>query len=95
MNVSFEWDADKDKVNVKKHGISFEEACSVFYDQNAVEFYDTGHSDMEDRFIMLGLSEKLRILLISYTVRKTRSTVTIRMISARKATKRESNHYKV
>ncbi len=95
MNVSFEWDAEKAKANLKKHDISFEEACSVFCDQNAVEYYDTEHSNTEDRFLMLGLSEKLRILLISYTVRKTRSTVTIRMISARKATKRESNHYKV
>jgi len=94
MNVSFEWDAEKAKVNLKKHDISFEEACSVFCDQNAVEYYDTAHSIKEDRFLMLGLSENIRILLISYTVRKAKSDITIRIISARKATKKESKHYK-
>jgi len=94
MKVTFNWDPAKSKTNYLKHGVAFQEACSVFYDQNAIEYFDTEHSSMEDRFLMLGLSEKFRVLLLSYTVRKVKSAIIIRIISARKATKKETDYYK-
>ena len=57
--LRFEWDKRKEKANVKKHGISFDEARTVFYDENAIQFFDPDHSDDEDRFILLGISFKL------------------------------------
>jgi len=87
----FEWDPTKDKNNQKKHGISFEEAKSVFFDENALEFYDFDHSHEEERFLMLGLSSKLRVLLICHCHKEGREI--IRIISARKATKNEQNEY--
>lgn len=90
--IKFEWDTIKAASNQKKHGISFEEARSVFYDEFAVQFYDEEHSGAEDRFLMLGLSSESRILLICHCERD--SGCTIRIISARKATKTERLHYK-
>ncbi|MBN2130049.1 MAG: BrnT family toxin [Sedimentisphaerales bacterium] len=88
---SFSWDQKKAQQNVRKHKVSFEEAVSVFFDENATEFFDADHSGDEDRFLMLGLSFRLRLLVLSYTVHdKTRQ---IRLISARKATKNESKAY--
>ncbi len=72
--------------------MSFEEAQSFFYDENAKEFFDSSHSHDEDRFIMLGFSNQLRLLIVCHCVRKRGSK--IRIISARKATKNESKHYK-
>ena len=72
---------------------SFEEARSVFLDQNAIEYFDTGHSEVEDRYLMLGLSYNTRMLLVSYTVRKDSKSIIIRIISARKATKKEQTNY--
>jgi len=89
--IDFEWDTDKDKNNQLKHGVSFEEAKSVFYDDFAIQFYDGMHSDTEDRFIMLGLSSESRVLLVCHCERD--SGQTIRIISARKATKTERKHY--
>lgn len=89
--MRFEWDAGKDKINQKKHGVSFEEARSVFYDDNAFEFYDFEHSAHEERSLMLGLSSKLRILLVCYLYKDEESM--IRIISARKATKNEQKVY--
>lgn len=60
----FQWDKDKDLINQKKHGVSFEEAKSVFYDDNAIQFWDETHSELEDRFLLLGMSSKMRLLLI-------------------------------
>ncbi len=88
----FEWDNEKNRINQKKHGISFEEAKSVFYDDNAIQFWDEDHSDAEDRFLLLGRSSKMRILLIVHSYREQESV--IRIISARKATKNESKHYR-
>jgi len=93
MIVTFTWDSNKNRSNINKHGISFEEARSVFLDQNAIEYFDTDHSDHEDRYLLLGLSYNTRILLISYTVRKELSNIIIRIISARKATKKEQTNY--
>jgi len=90
--IDFEWDDKKSKINIKKHGIAFKEAITVFYDERAIEFYDDEHSEWEDRFLMLGLSDKLNLLLVCHCYREPNNT--IRIISARKATKNESKYYK-
>ena len=90
--LRFEWDPEKARINIDKHeGVSFKEAESVFYDERAIEFYDEEHSESEKRFLMLGLSMKLRLLLVCHCIRESDSI--IRIISARKATKREAKHY--
>lgn len=89
--ISFDWDEDKNQTNIKKHGVSFEEACTVFYDEKAVEFYDEAHSTKENRFLLLGFSHKLRIILLCYCDRG--SNEIFRIISARKATKNETKYY--
>ena len=90
-NLIFEWNDTKAKKNLKKHGVSFEEAQSVFFDDNAIQFWDDNHSDREERFLMLGMSHKIRILLVVHCYREDEST--IRVISARKATKKEKMEY--
>jgi uncharacterized DUF497 family protein len=87
----FEWDKRKETANIKKHGVSFDEARTVFYDENAIQFYDPDHSEIEDRFIMLGISFKLRILVVCHCVRE--SEKIIRIISARKTDIDEENEY--
>ena len=89
--LQFEWDDRKEKSNIKKHGISFDEARTVFYDENAIQFYDPDHSEDEDRFILLGKSFKLRVLIVCHCFRK--SETVIRIISARKADKDEEYEY--
>ena len=89
--IRFEWDTEKAKLNAEKHGVTFEEAESVFHDEQAIQFYDDEHSEWEDRFLMLGLSAKLKLLLVCHCFREKDSV--IRIISARKATKAESRHY--
>jgi uncharacterized protein len=91
IRYQFIWDHKKNYTNILKHSVSFEEALSVFYDENAIEFYDIGHSECEDRFLMLGFSNKLRLLLISYCYKETGNI--IRIISARKATRKEADNY--
>jgi len=93
INIRFEWNNNKDKTNFKNHGVSFAEAKTVFYDENALEFYDQDHSLGEDRYLMIGLSSKLRLLLVNYTVREERDEDVIRIISSRKPTKREQTIY--
>jgi uncharacterized DUF497 family protein len=90
--LHFEWNPAKAKVNVKKHGVSFEEAASVFFDDYAVEFYDDSHSEWEDRLLLLGLSVRSRLLLVCHCYRECDSV--IRIISARKATRKESKLYR-
>lgn len=90
-NLRFVWDEKKDRANQKKHKISFEEAESVFFDENALEYYDSEHSKEEGRFIMLGFSFRLRMLIVCYCYREDDSM--IRIFSARKATKKESLDY--
>lgn len=87
----FEWDKLKESANIKKHGISFEEARTSFYDENAVQFFDPDHTDKEDRFILLGVSHKLNTLIVCHCFREEETTV--RIISARKADKDEVNVY--
>jgi len=89
--LRFEWDPAKAEANIRKHGVSFEEAISVFYDECAVEFYDDEHAEAEERFLLLGVSAKLRILMFCHCLREAGNV--IRIISARKATKNEQREY--
>ena len=91
--LRFEWDKKKDLANLRNHDVAFNEAKTVFYDENAIEFYDENHSLKEVRFLMIGLSLKLRILLVSYTVRERKDEDIIRIISSRKATRYEKKFY--
>ena len=90
--ISFEWDEKKNLLNKKKHGISFEEAQTVFIDENGLLIHDPDHSDEEDRFILLGLSSSLRALVVCHCYRK-RNEI-IRILSARKATRSEQKKYR-
>jgi uncharacterized DUF497 family protein len=90
-DIRFEWDEQKSSENKRKHGVSFEEAQTVFFDEHAVRYYDPDHSEEEDRFIMLGLSLKLRALVVCHCFRS--DDRSIRIISARKADKREAAAY--
>lgn len=90
--VRFEWDTNKDFANFRKHGIAFDEAKTVFHDENAIEFYDEDHSLKEVRILMIGLSSKLRILLVSYSVMEEKDEDIIRMISSREATQNEQKN---
>ena len=89
--MRFEWDEAKNRQNRRKHGVTFEEAQSVFLDECALRFFDPDHSDDEDRFLMLGISFRLRVLIVCHCHR-TNDTV-IRLISARKADKQEETDY--
>ena len=89
MSLKFERDAKKARENIKKHGVSFEEASTVFGDLLALTIYDPVHSEEEDRFVTLGESEKRRLIVASFTDRDDR----IRIISARVATRRERKDY--
>lgn len=90
--LHFQWDDEKAAANVKKHGINFEEAKSVFRDERAKLISDPDHSEGEDRFVLLGLSETLRLLVVCHCYRGENHV--IRIISARKATTRESESYR-
>ena len=87
----FTWDDNKNTSNKRKHGISFEEAQAVFFDENAIEFDDPDHSVNEERFILLGLNQNLKVLVICHCYRSNESE--IRIITARKATKKEQTVY--
>ena len=89
--IRFEWDFNKNEINKKKHKISFEEAQTVFYDEEALIIDDPEHSEEEERFIILGFSKKANLLVVCHCYRKDDSV--IRIISARKATKTERNQY--
>ncbi len=90
--IKIEWDPVKATANAKKHGVSFEEAQTVFYDDFAVQFFDHESSMTEDRFLMLGMSSEARMLIVCHCERE--SGLTIRIISARKATRTERKYYK-
>ena len=89
--MRFEGDAEKASINQKKHGVTFEEAQTVFGDYDALRIFDPDHSEDEDRFILLGMSAVLRILVVCHCYRE--NDEKIRIISARKATKKESAAY--
>lgn len=91
-DIHFLWDAGKNKINVKKHGVGFEEAKTVFYDPNAIQYFDPDHSEDEERFILLGLSARRNVLIVCHCYREKESL--IRIISARKADKREKDYYR-
>jgi len=89
--ISFSWDERKNRSNQTKHGISFEEATTVFADENARLKHDSTHSKDEDRFIILGFSAKLKLLVVAHAYREDETE--IRIISARKATRNERKQY--
>lgn len=89
--IAFEWDAAKARANFRKHGVSFDEARTVFYDEFAIQFFDDEHSGSEERFLLLGLSAGARLLLVCHCERAAGQT--IRIISARKATRSERRFY--
>ena len=89
--IVFEWDPAKAARNQRKHGVSFEEARTVFYDEFAIQFFDEQSFGSEDRFLMLGFSSEARLLLVCHCERDSGNV--IRIISARKATKNERKHY--
>lgn len=89
--LKFEWDKNKNQSNIKKHGISFEEASSVFYDDEALIINDEAHSQKEERFVLIGFSYKYNLLVVCHCYRQNEEIV--RIISARKATKNEQKEY--
>ena len=89
--LQFEWDENKNEKNKVKHKISFEEAETVFYDEDAVIITDPEHSQDEERFIILGFSSRVRLLMVCHCYRS--EEMTIRIISARKATREETKQY--
>ncbi|MCF8130614.1 MAG: BrnT family toxin [Deltaproteobacteria bacterium] len=90
-SISFSWNEEKAGENLEKHKIPFEEAQTVFSDPNARMIFDTEHSNDEERFILLGISSRLRLLVVCHCYRE--NEMLIRIISARKATKKEQKQY--
>lgn len=91
--MKFEWDPNKEKVNVEKHGVSFEQACYVFSDPFALTLFDQPHSELEDRWILLGKSFNETLLTVVHTYKDRDGVEFVRIISARKATKNEAKVY--
>ena len=89
--LKFEWDENKNTINKRKHGISFEEAKTVFYDDDAILFDDPEHSQGEERFLIIGVTETEKVCIVSHCYRDKDNT--IRIISARKATNNEKQTY--
>mgnify|MGYP003301090035 CR=1 FL=1 len=89
--LKFEWDENKNRINKSKHKVSFEEAKTVFYDEEALVINDPDHSENEERFIILGESSRANLLVVCHCYRI--SETVIRIISARKATKTETKQY--
>ena len=89
MALEFEWDPVKAKLNLKEHGVSFDEATTIFRDTLSITIADPDHSDYEDRFIDIGMSHRRQLLVVAYTERKDN----IRIISARRATRAERKNY--
>ncbi len=88
--LRFSWDPRKARLNERKHGVSFDEATTVFLDERALLLDDPNHALGEDRFLLLGLSSLMRLLVVCHCIRQGN---TIRLINARKATKREQRQY--
>lgn len=89
MSIEFEWDENKAEANLSKHGVSFDEAKTVFDDALYIDFYEPDHSDDEHRYIIIGESQQHRLLLVSYTERDHKT----RLINAREVTRREREDY--
>lgn len=90
-SLAFEWNPKKAAANARKHGVTFEEARTAFFDENAMQFHDPDHSDDEERFILLGLSIRLRAVVVCHCFRRTETS--IRIISARAANRAEERAY--
>ena len=90
-DLGFVWDQRKNLANQRRHGVSFEEAQSAFHDERATIYYDPDHSEEEDRFLLLGMSIRLRVLVVCHCYRESESL--IRIISARRADRREEEAY--
>lgn len=90
-DIQFDWDESKSQTNKQKHGVSFEEAKTTFLDENAIRFFDPDNSADEDRFLMLGMSFQLRVLVVCHCFRADDNI--IRIISARKADRKEQATY--
>ncbi|MBX7245608.1 MAG: BrnT family toxin [Candidatus Sumerlaeaceae bacterium] len=89
--MRFDWDTNKAATNLRKHGVSFQEASTVFADENARLKSDLDHSEQEFRFILLGLSARFRVVVVCHCYRE--NDTVIRIISARKATSKERDQY--
>ncbi len=89
--LRFAWDEKKNRANQRKHGVTFQEAQTAFYDENAKVYSDPDHSEDESRFLLLGLSIRIRTLVVCHCFRETESV--IRIVSARKANKLEERDY--
>ena len=87
----FDWDENKNRINLEKHGITFEEASTVFFDDRAILFDDPEHSIDEARFLLLGMSETAKVCIVCHCYRE--SDTVIRIISARQATRKEEERY--
>ena len=87
----FDWEENKNRINLEKHGITFEEASTVFFDDRAILFDDPEHSIDEDRFLLLGMSETAKVCIVCHCYRE--SDTVIRIISARQATRKEEQRY--
>ena len=87
----FDWDENKNRINLEKHGITFEEASTIFFDERALLFDDPEHSIDEDRFLLLGMSETAKVCIVCHCYRE--SDTVIRIISARQATRKEEQRY--
>lgn len=94
LHYNFEWNPVKGGENQHKHGVAFDEAATVFRDSNALSIFDSDHSESEERWITMGLSEKRRLLIVIHTfLEENNNAVKIRIISSRKATKQELQTY--
>lgn len=94
VNYNFEWDTVKARSNRNKHNVDFDEAATVFVDPNAISIFDPDHSEFEERWITMGISERGRLLIVNHTyLRENEETIKIRVISSRKATKKETQIY--
>ncbi len=91
QELQFTWDAAKERANRSKHGITFDEAQTVFFDENALLLFDPDHSDEEERYVLIGMSLTTRLIVVCHCVRE--KGCVIRIITARKATRREWNQY--
>ncbi|HAK88161.1 MAG: hypothetical protein A2077_00935 [Nitrospirae bacterium GWC2_46_6] len=91
--MKFEWDIEKEKANNKKHKVTFLEACYVFADKYMLTFFDKEHSEDEDRWITSGQIPNGKILVVSHTYRKIKGKESVRIISAREATRHEEKQY--
>lgn len=94
MNYNFEWDPIKARENQSKHNVDFDEAATVFRDSKALSVFDPDHSETQERWITMGISEKGRLLIVNHTFQEgSAEEVTIRIFSSRKATKKETQKY--